>query len=601
MKIAFRIAAIAAGAALALTACAGPPLVAGSEVGVAVAEPFTSLNPATSFGRSSVTNGDVAHLTGTGFGYLDDVGAFVADESFGTVEVVAEDPLTVRYAVTAAARWSDGTPVDAADLLLAWVANSGALNTPDFDDREWVDAETGRYRDDFPTDVVFFDGAVGGGLERATQTPQLGEDGRTVFVHFDEVVSGWRLALAPGVPAHVVADRALGPFDDADAAKQALISAVVDADLDALGAIARVWNDAYNVTSTPDDLDLLVASGPYVVAAITTDEVVLAANTAYRGDRLPSFETIRIRIAPDPLDAAALLADGTVDIAVPEPSVEVVAALTAIDGVDVVTGTDARVEHLDLQFADARGSAFTDERVRRAFLLVVPRQEILEELVTPVHPDAALLDSFVLLPGAAGYAESVAENGSAAYAEPDVAAAIDLLAEAGQPNPEVCILFDPANPRRQAEVDLIRTSADRAGFRVTDCSNPDWERLLGVSGAYDAALFAWDTTRLGAAAAAAVYRSDSALVNFSRYANPEVDALVDEVAATEDPALQAAALARIDALLWADAYGVPLFAYPTVTAVRSTVDGVTRSPLDRTVFWNAWEWRPAPASDAAVR
>lgn len=601
MKVALRLAAIAAGAALALAACAGPPLVAGSEVGVAVAEPFTSLNPATSFGRSSVTNGDVAHLTGAGFGYLDDTGGFVADDSFGTAEIVAEDPLTVRYTVSAGASWSDGTAVDAADLLLAWAANSGALNTPDFDDGDWVDAETGRYRDDFPTDVVFFDGAVGGGLERAMQTPQLGEDGRTVFVHFEEFVSGWRLALAPGVPAHVVADRALGPFDDADAAKQALVSAVVDADREALGAIARVWNDAFNLTSTPEDRDLLVASGPYVVAAISAEEVVLEANAAYRGERLPSFETVRIRIAPDPLEAVALLAAGSVDIVSPEPSTEVVAALRAVDGVDLVTGTDARVEHLDLQFADARGSAFTDERVRRAFLLVVPRQEILDRLVVPVHPDAELLDSFVFLPGARGYAESVSGNGSAAYAGTDVPAAIDLLAEAGQPNPEVCILFDPANPRRQAEVDLIRTSADRAGFRVTDCSNPDWEGLLGVSGAYDAALFAWDTTRLGASAAAAVYRSDSALVNFSRYANPEVDALVDEVAATDDPELQAAALARIDALLWADAYGVPLFAYPTVTAVRTTVDGVTRSPLDRSVFWNAWQWRPSPTADAAVR
>jgi peptide/nickel transport system substrate-binding protein len=593
MRIALRIAACAAAAALALSGCTTSTIVEGSEVAVAVAAPFTSLNPFTSYGRSSSTNGDISHLTGTGFGYYDDRYALVEDHSFGTAEIVAEDPLTVRYTVSTDVRWSDGTPVDAADLLLAWAANSGVLNTPDFHDAEWVDPETGRYREDLPPDVVFFDGAIGGGLEKVTQHPQIGSDGRTIFLHFDTYVSNWRLVLAPGLPAHLVAQGALGTFYDASAAKDAVVAAVLDGDTDALAAIARYWNDAYNLAATPQDPALLVASGPYVVTEITPDEIVLEANPEYRGERRPSFETVRIRIVSDPLEAAALLNQGEVDIVSPEPSTEVIDALLAIDGVDVVTGSEGRFEHLDLQFADGRTTAFTDERIRRAFLKVVPRQKILDDLVIPLQSDAVLLDSFVILPGAAGYPNTILANGSLQYAEIDVEGAIELLAEAGRSNPTVCLLFDPANLRRQTEFQLIQTSAARAGFLVTDCSNPDWQGLLGVTGAYDAALFAWDTIRLGPAAAAAVFRSDSALVNFNRYANPEVDVLVDQVSANDDPEERAALLARIDALLWADGYGVPLYSYPTVTAIRSTVAGVTRSPLERTVFWNAWEWRPA--------
>jgi peptide/nickel transport system substrate-binding protein len=59
-------------------------------------------------------------------------------------------------------------------------------------------------------------------------------------------------------------------------------------------------------------------------------------------------------------------------------------------------------------------------------------------------------------------------------------------------------------------------------------------------------------------------------------------------------------LTEIDALVWDDAYGVPLFAYPTLTAVSAEVTGVTRSPLGRGVFWNAWDWAPA-AETAAPR
>jgi peptide/nickel transport system substrate-binding protein len=278
--------------ALVLSGCTTSTVVEGSEVTVAVAEPFTSLNPATSYGRSSVTNADVASLTGSAFAAYDDAYNLVDDTSFGTASIVAEDPLTVRYTVSADARWSDGTPVDAADLLLAWAANSGALNTPDFDDSDFIDPATGRYTDAFPEDVVFFDGAIGAGLEKATQTPQLGDDGRTLFVHFDEFVPAWKTVLAPGIPAHVLQANATGrEYEDAGSAKDDLVAAITEADADVLGQLARTWNDGYNLETgagdrTPSDGTLLLSSGPYIVAGIDETGVTLEANSEYRGGQL---------------------------------------------------------------------------------------------------------------------------------------------------------------------------------------------------------------------------------------------------------------------------------------------------------------------------
>ncbi|WP_309710120.1 ABC transporter substrate-binding protein [Pseudolysinimonas sp.] len=597
--MALRMAGAAVVAVLLLSGCTTSTVVEGSEVGVAVSEPFTSLNPATSFGRSSATNADVASLTGGAFGYFDDAYRFVEDHSFGTAEIVAEDPLTVRYQVAADARWSDGTPVDAADLLLAWAADSGVLNTPDFDDTDFIDPETGRYTDEFPEDVVFFDGRIGGGLEHATQTPQLGDDGRTLFVHFDEYVATWQTALAPGIPTHVLQVLATGrDYEDADSAKDDLVAAIVDRDASTLGALARTWNDAYNIDETagdrtPDDATLLLSAGPYVITAIDVEGVTLDANPEYRGDRRPTIETIRVRFSPEPFETVRLLTEGEIDIATAPPTEENASAFLAVEGVSVVAGTDSRVEHLDLQFADSRTGVFTDPLVREAFLRVVPRQQILDALVTPVQPDAVLLDSFVLRPGADGYAEAISDNGSAEYVATAVDEAIDLLAEAGVTAPTVCLLFDPASEDRQEEFALIRESAARAGFTVTDCSSSDWKGLLGVAGAYDAALFAWDTTRLGPGAAGAIFRSDSALANFTRYSNPDVDTLVDLLTRATDPGEQARLSAEIDTHLFEDAYGLPLYAYPTLTAISADIQNVTRSPLARGVFWNAWEWAPA--------
>src|SRR5690606_41358323 len=123
------------------------------------------------------------------------------------------------------------------------------------------------------------------------------------------------------------------------------------------------------------------------------------------------------------------------------------------------------------------------------------------------------------------------------------------------PSPEWRILSAAGHERGGAEFALITPSAARAGCRVTDCSRPDWSSLLGVAGAYDAALFAWDTTRLGPSAIAAVFRSDSQIANLNRFADPQADALVDEIARSDDAETQTAALQKLDAILWADAYG----------------------------------------------
>jgi peptide/nickel transport system substrate-binding protein len=593
-------------AALAALAGCTPQntLVEGSAVVVAVTDPFTSANADTSYGRSSETNADVQLLTSTGFGYPDRHGATVLDTSFGTAHLVTRSPMTVTYTINQGVDWSDGTQIDAADLLLAWAANSGSLNTPKFDDSHYVDATTGRYTGDFPRDVVFFDGRVGGGLEKATATPVVGADGRSLTVTFGSPVADWSTLLEPGVPAHVLARQALHTkAGDAEAGKTAVLDAIQKQDSAQLHALARAWNNAYNLTSTPRDATLLVSSGPFTIAKISGNRVVLAANPHYTGSRRPSFEKLTMRVSPDPLETTRLLADGEIDIATPQPTAATAKALAGIPGLTVTTGSAAQFEHLDLQFARGKHATFTEAKVRRAFLETVPRQQLIQQLSSPnaaggAELRARELDSFVLRYGAPGYSEAIAKNGSRAYAAPDIEGARRLLAEAGATSPEVCILYDPSSPRRVAEFRLIQQSAGEAGFVVTDCSSSDWQGLLGVDGSYDAALFAWDTTRLGPTAQASIFRSDAALTNFTHYDDPDSDALIAQLAATDDPAQQTALLTKLDTRIWSQAYGLPLYTYPTLTAVGPRVTGVTRSTLAGSVFWDAWSWKPAAASGA---
>src|SRR5690606_41125567 len=122
---------------------------------------------------------------------------------------------------------------------------------------------------------------------------------------------------------------------------------------------------------------------------------------------------------------------GEVDAAAPPPEEGLAGELSDSPGITGTAGSQATYEHLDLQFADSKSGVFGDARVREAFLHIVPRQQILDELVAPIQAEAGLLESFVLRPGAPGYTETIADNGSEAYQSTDVDRAIALLAEAG--------------------------------------------------------------------------------------------------------------------------------------------------------------------------
>ena len=125
-------AAVLAVSALGLAACSSTSLVVGgSTVRVASAQPVTSLNDQTAYGNTTANRSIVA-ATNAGFNYYDDTSLLVRDESFGHYEIVSRDPFAVRYTLANGVTWSDGVLVDAADLLLAWAANSGKLNTEGF-------------------------------------------------------------------------------------------------------------------------------------------------------------------------------------------------------------------------------------------------------------------------------------------------------------------------------------------------------------------------------------------------------------------------------------------------------------------------------------
>lgn len=587
--------AVMAASVVLLSACVAPSTVVhASRVAVASDVAFSSLNPLSESGAGS-TNTAVAYATNSGFTYYSDAPELVRDESFGNYRVISEDPLTVRYTVADGVRWSDGTAVDAADLLLSWAAVSDTFNDPDFDPSTITDEQTGQFLEGLPSGVVYFDSEPNAGVQLVSATPEMSSDRRSVTLTFDEPFADWEGAFyamgESGPPAHVVAKLALG-LSDAQEAKDAVVHAVLDGDTDALSRISDVWNRSFNLTEFPENRDLLVSSGPYTVSDFLAGQyVTLGANLSYVGDHKPSVEEIMVRYIPDPLAAVQSLSTGEVEIITPAASNDVMNALDTLDF--TLQSTPGPVHSsIELLVKNGKSAVFEDERVREAFLLTIPRADILESVYSSVAPGGVVRDSFAFFPGSPRYEDAVSSNGSDKFDAVDIEGAQALLAEAGIAGPEVCVLYPAGDQQLAAEFGLIRDSAALAGISVTDCATEDWRATLVEPGTQDAVLSATRTESLGFSALAARVSTDSEQ-NYTGISAVRIDSVTSDLRAEVGHAARLNLAERLDSLLFGASYGLPIVQRPIVLAFDdASVINVSNSPLAPGVFWNVWDWQP---------
>lgn len=573
-------------------------------VNVAWNQPFYSYNANSATGNATA-NAIIKYLMNSSFNYYNEDLELVPDESFGSYEITNEDPLTVTYTFSDTAQWSDGVPVTPADMLLEWAAQNGKFNNV----QPELDEETGEVLNQDALDAgVFFDG-VSACAALIEETPQI--DGNSITFEYSVPFADWETCITgPSVPAHVVAQRAL-EIDDAEEATQALVDAINEEDFETLSPIARVWSNDFNYTSLPDDPALYLSNGAYVMTEFVEDQfMTLTANESYEGEYPASIETVTIRWNGDPLGQVQALQNGEVDLISPQSTADVLAALQGIEGVEVETSDEGTYEHVDLQFANGGpfdpatygGDAEAAKAVRQAFLKTIPREQIVEQLIRPLNPEAQVRNSYTTVPGSPAYDQIVEANGMATeYGEVDVEGAAALLAEAGVTTPvTVRLLFDPNNTRRQNEYELIRQTAEQAGFNVVPYEvQTDWGTdLSNATAFYDAALFGWQSTSTAVTESKANYVTDGGN-NFYGYSNPQVDELYAQLDVETDPEEQARLLAEIEALMVEDAFGVTIFQFPGVTGWNpENISGVSKIPISPTIFQGFWNWQPGEAAAA---
>ncbi len=607
------------------------------EVRIAWNQAAYSFNSATNRGNATANNNPLYIMNAGGFSYYDADLNYINNDQFGTCTIDSLDPLTITYTINEGVTWNDGVQVDAADMLLTWAAQGGAYNDAetvvtdtgvtaqaDADgaavvvgpDGDLTSADDGYDAAFDPEEGTLLDGftykestgtsfdSSSESLELITEIPTISEDGLSITGTWDSFYVDYASAgLFPGVPAHVVAQNALG-IDDPTEAKAAMIEALQSGSED-VKAISESWNRDFDATSLPDNPSVYAGFGPYDLTDFSEDgTMVFEAREDYTWGPQPGVQTLVYSIIGDPTAAVQAMANEEVDVIQPQVTADILTQLEGIAdrGVEVRQGDGATYEHIDLAVANGGpfdpatygGDEETARVVRQAFLLSVPRQEIVDRLILPLNENAVVRNSLTQVPGSPAYDGIVASNGSDFYAEADPEAAAQLLADAGVETPiDVRNMFADDNPRRASEYELIRDSVSQAGFNLIDGRDINWGSNLSNPSLYDAVHFGWQTTAIAVADTGPNFVTEGQN-NFYGYSNEEVDALYEELNSTTDPARQDEILGEVEAVLFEDAFGLPIFQFPEVTAYNSNyVDGVSSIAIAPTVFFNVWDWAAA--------
>ena len=537
----------AAAAVLVLSGCGGAPLhkavVEDTSADVAWRGALTSVAQPLSPGDE-----DIAQLTHAQFARMEQ-GTVTADQSFGTARILNESDgaMTVRYDL-AEPRWSDGIPLDSADLMLAWAA---AAHPGD---------------DGFET--------AGSGLA-GSEAPTYDEFERRIDVTFDGTAADWQTALQVMAPAHIVGGIAFG-IDDPMAAKQAVIDAI---ERDDLAELASAFTSAFDISArSPLSEERLLASGPYRIESITGDAeegeqvVTLVANREYTGEAAGAFERIVFH-----QDRAADVFDRIGDeydvaqLPVAEADFVQVRDLERDDYGMVTTGRG----ELWALLTRADAWPFRDADARTAFLRSIPRSDIVAQVAGDWSAAYESPAAMSLAPGDDGYDIAVEDSGVMAHLEPaqDPAA---LRKSAGVPeNTVVCILYDTDEAFARGAFERMKTALDDAGWTARDCGSADPDDVIEVGGAYDAVLTRIDLPESPDELARQWGPGDG---NLTQNASEERDALIERLGTVTDPYERRDLRVEIETDIVAQRIALPIAIDPVVIVSSRDVQAVQAAP-----------------------
>ena len=599
--------AAAASAALAVSLLTPAQAATRSTIVIHDTNSLTSFNSSTPDTNLTI-NSKVGNLSGIGFYYINDKKNVVRNTTFGDFKIVKNNAtdFRIQYTVNKGLVWSDGTPINAVDLLLSHVLSSNKYSI-----------EAGLGDPDGDNVPAFNSNGYGGTYsDNIVGQPVLSADKMSVTLQFKQKIANWDLYGPGPSPVHTLVllaegKKGLQSVKDNEAARDRFLAAYTSKNTAVLKSIGKVWSEAYNITQVDANTNplLFVGNGGFLVdSAVTKSSVTLKVNPKYNsGPKLSgTIDTVIFKFISDGTAASQALANGELDVYSGQPTADAVAALKKLSNVNLIGGINACYEHWDTRVGNApgqpeyngifKGHGGKGADLRRAFLLSIPREEINEKLIKPINPNAPILGSTFIAPGYEGYERLVANNGSGYYvgSQDELNAKAARLLKTHYPkaspsNPvKVNVLVPGNNPRRAAEFALAKANALKVGFDLVGDVQASWSPKIQLS-TYDAQFFAYCPSAVTQAGSNANFQIGGGN-NRNGISLPNLDAILNKLQLPMDNRTYISTIIQAERIIHQEGLTSGVFLHPAVTAVNKNLKGIKPSPLSDDVVWNWWEW-----------
>ena len=603
--------ALASASAIAVTGVIVAPAHAATKTTVVMTEPtpINSLNYGVN-NMNLASNEDLTYPTGFGFYWANDQKQVVPNTKFGSWKIAKNSAtdFEVAYTVNPGQIWDDGAPITGVDLLLSHVTSSGkysiAAGLGDPQSKNGSAFDSGGYGGVYDSHVV--------------GNPTLSADKMTLTVKYDARIPDWAL-YAPGVsPVHALELMAAGKktlpsVAEANAATDKFLSDFTSKNTASLKAMAAIWSKSYNISTVNSSTNplLLVGNGDFkidtCVDQVACTLVIDSKTNGTSGPKTTGIEKIVFRYDVADTSAPQALGNKEVDLYQGQPTADAVTQLKAVKGISILAAPLSTYEQMSMRVGSGTGGTYTGPfagesakaiATRKAFLLALPREDMVNKIVAPVQANAVVLNSrFVLPDSSAAYAAQIAGNGSSAYTAGTQASrtaqAIRIMkqyygADFLKKPITVHTLFRN-NARRTAEFQLYQAAEAAVGFNMTGPGIPDWSAHTSDD-AYDVNFYAWGNglpVQVGDCPQVQTTGGN----NHYGWSNATIDKVCADLATSSvSDATRNAKWIQVERAMYAEAYTIGLFQWPGVTAVNSDLKGVKPSSITPNLVWNYWEW-----------
>jgi peptide/nickel transport system substrate-binding protein len=457
------------------------------------------------------------------------------------------NPMRLTYTIKPEAKWSDGKPVSAQDMVftLKTIMDKNIDKQPS-----------------------------GGGIVSRTGYELITKskivNAKTVMFTFSKPFAGWKDLWAG--PLGVLPAHALSGQD-----------------------YTKVFINNLNNPKT----GVPISSGPFMFKSWAKgSQLTLVRNSKYWGPHKAYLNSVVFRYLTDSNTEIQQVKGGEVDAIYPQPQLPL-AELRGAAGLQVQSSLGAQYEHIDIQLGPKGNPLARNPWVRRALMQSIDRREILKTLFSKLNPNLKPLDNVIYLNNQSTYQPHF-QTWDFAPAKAAASLKAHGCTKGGDGiyscnGTRLTFSFESikGNQLRELAFQIIQARVKQNGIELTNNFKPS-NIAFGqdlTAGTWDLFMFAWSGSP-DPAQNTAIWScpNKGGTSNFMNYCNAKATDLMHKADNTLDPVKRAAYENAADALIANDVPSVPLYQKPTFLVYHSYVKGMTDNATQYAPFADAVNW-----------